>query len=750
LGESTSAEGALSLEKVDYALHPLMEGLSLALTQRCPVIIHTLWHPLPYTALLPFHLHLRWPGKINELPLTISCSLIPFLNADARLVQSPLYNAHEANKMRLQARHYRDVSKADFEGDFVHPDWEEGFRKHRTILQERILPGCSFLAVDTVGANGCISRGHRPYLGSRATRKAPRPHVLVPAHGFLSREAYAVLASTDLLLVNLQGIRGQNILTTVREVVLARGSKLPSLIICSSPNDLSSIAWTELNIQALDLVLGTAPQLDKVEVTIIGRDRPQAERDFDFAVTEIRGYSPLVDSLAKLASAAWWSGRQNLAGENVEDLAFRRFRQALERAQLEAPSEARLLTTAISLLMKTFEDHELAEERLKAVLEAIFAVPIKRHALVLAKHGWAANYLRTVIAEFVEVTPEQISAAGIDCCGISSPLPDSSYEYAIICGYFGTSTIDAIFTCRASKVHLVLDPIETGIAWHNIRKMIEQMREAKSQETAKVLDSFGSALYPHCLPFMDMVSIQVEDKPLSLPSPARIPLPVLNERSAKESVIILFVDGTWLEVLRTARLEIIDRQGAVRLRMVLPNDLQPGDEMIIVASDTRSLFSEYLMQTLDSGRFRLLAEKRNTWFTLLNTFVKEMHPNFRAVHRRFSERGIQVSYQTILSWTHSTMEGYQTTPSRWQYFEALAEELQISLPESYLMDLFNAIRQWRVRHRLAGRNLVRAMRNAYLGRLDSVTLAQIEREWGLNARELMQSTRLMEVDSVIL
>src|SRR5437660_5453917 len=157
-----SAEGALSLEKMDYALHPLMDGLSLALTHRCPVIIHTLWHPILYTALLPFHLHLRWPGKINELPLTISCSVVPFFNADARLVQFPLYNAHQANKMRLQARHYRDVSKTDFEGDFVHPDWEEGFRKHRTTLQERILPGGSFLAVDTVGAGGCISRGHRP------------------------------------------------------------------------------------------------------------------------------------------------------------------------------------------------------------------------------------------------------------------------------------------------------------------------------------------------------------------------------------------------------------------------------------------------------------------------------------------------------------------------------------------------------------------------------------------------------------
>src|SRR5947209_5819953 len=107
------SEGTVSLEKVDDALGPLLNGLSLALTRRCPVVIHTLWHTIPYTALLPFHLHLRWAGKLDALPLTVTCAVVPFLNADARLVQTPLYYTHEANIVRRQARFHRNTTKTD-------------------------------------------------------------------------------------------------------------------------------------------------------------------------------------------------------------------------------------------------------------------------------------------------------------------------------------------------------------------------------------------------------------------------------------------------------------------------------------------------------------------------------------------------------------------------------------------------------------------------------------------------------------
>ncbi len=680
---------------------------------------------------------------------TFTCAVVPFLNPDARLVQIPLYQANEANKVRHQARAHRYALKSYFNNDFVHPDWEEGFRKHRAVLQERLLPGCSFLSIDTVGQSGQISRGNRPYLGARAVRSAPRPHILVPAHGSLSKEAIAVLASADLLLVNLQKVRGQNVLNVIREVLLSRGNKLPSLIIASSPSDLSAIMWSELGLDSADYFVGTAPSLSKVEVTIIGKDRPQIERNFDFAVAELRGYTPLVDNLARLATAAWWAARQNMIQGDREDLGLRRFLAALGEARLEAPSEARLLAAAENLVTETFEDRKLAQERLKAVLEAVFAVPNEKRTLVITKHSGVAIQLQTAIAEAAGVTIKEVVAAGITCCSAFVPTLEGIYDYVITCGYFGLATVDTILASGASNVHMVVDPIEAGVAWHNVRDMARLLQEVTSPDAEQVLHRFCSALYPYLLPFADVVSLTLEDKLLCPPSQSALPFPQINKRNEQENVIILFVDGTWLEVPLTTRLEIIDRQGSVRLRTVLPTELRAGDEMVIVASDARSLFSEYLMHTLDTGRLQSLVEKRDTWLTLLNTVVSGTRPNLRTVYRKLSERGIQISYQAVLSWTRPVRDGDQTIPMRWQHFKALAEELHLVLSEAYLAELFNAIRLLRVRHRLAGRNLVRAMRNAYLGRLDSTTLAQIEREWGISARDLMQSTRLIEVDSII-
>lgn len=743
------SQETLSLAKVDEALNPIIDGLALALTQCRPVVVYNLWHFLPYTALIPFHLHLRWAGKFDALPLSITCSFVPFLSKDASLTRVPLYQTEEANAVRRQARIHRNNLKSNFANDFVHPDWEEGLIKHRATLRGKLLPGCSFLSVDTVGQFGQITRGHRPYLGARAVRNAPRPHILVPAHGTLSKEAYKVLASTDLLLVNLQKIRGQNSLAVIREVLLARGNNLPSLIIASSPSDLSAIKWDELAIDSTNYFLGTTPNPSKIEVTIVGKDRPQLERDFNFAVAELRGYSPLVDNLARLATNAWWAGRQSIVQEDKEDLNFRRFLDALEQARIESPSEARMFTSAENLISKTFEDQELSQERLEATLDAIFAVPNKKRTLVLTKHAGVAAQLQTAIANAVGVTKEEVINAGIACCGTNFPLFDAKYDHAITCGYFGNLTIDYLLASNATEIRMIFDPVEASIAWHNIHDMNKFVQGPASSGAQEVLQHLSSALHPHLLPFTGTVSLTLNDAAFRefLQFAAPFPNPHIDKRNGQKNVIILFVDGTWIEVPQTARMEIIDRQGGIKLRTVVPTDLQAGDEVVIVASDGYSLFSEKLIYTLDNGKFRSLAEQRDIWFTLLNTAVREIRPNVRTMHRKLSEKGVQVSYQTILSWIRPVG---QTIPMYWQHFKALVEALDLTLPEAYLTELFNAIRQLRVRHRLAGRNLVRAMRSAYLGRLDSSTLAQIEQEWSISARELMQNARLGEVDSVLM
>ncbi len=67
-----------------------------------------------------------------------------------------------------------------------------------------------------------------------------------------------------------------------------------------------------------------------------------------------------------------------------------------------------------------------------------------------------------------------------------------------------------------------------------------------------------------------------------------------------------------------------------------------------------------------------------------------------------------------------------------------------------LLDLFSGIHSWRVNHRKFGRELARAVRAACLGRLDAISLRRIERDWGMNARNLVEGARVATVDEVIL
>ena len=450
-------QGKPSLIEVDEQLKPLLDGLSYAVTHRRLVVVHTLWQQIPYNALLPFHLHLRWPGIIDALPLTVTCTFLPYLNADAFQVHLPLYSPQETNLARRRARSYRNTANTSLNDDFVHPDWEEGFARHRPHWQDRLLPGCSFLAVDTVGQTGHIVRGSRPYLGTIAVRKAPRPRVLVPAHGSLSAEAYAALAHSELLLVNLQKVRGRHTLAVIREILLLRGADQPGLLIASSPSDLFALGWKELGLDATYFQFGHVPAVHAVQVTVVGQDRPQAEREFEFAVTELQGFSPLVEALARFATAAWWSSRQNIAQDSgATDASFRRFHAALERASFDAPAEARLFTTANVLITDTFKNCELARERLNAVVEAVFSSPTGEPTLVLAKHNLAAEYIQAAIAASAGVPPLEVESSGVICVDLSSAAGTGTYACAITSGYFGSATLDAILASGASTVHMIL------------------------------------------------------------------------------------------------------------------------------------------------------------------------------------------------------------------------------------------------------------------------------------------------------
>jgi hypothetical protein len=73
----------------------------------------------------------------------------------------------------------------------------------------------------------------------------------------------------------------------------------------------------------------------------------------------------------------------------------------------------------------------------------------------------------------------------------------------------------------------------------------------------------------------------------------------------------------------------------------------------------------------------------------------------------------------------------------------------MALPAEILADWFAGIKNLRINHRRIGRELVRAIRGAYFGRLDPITVAKMEREWGVETKVLLEAARVAIVDDVI-
>ena len=71
------------------------------------------------------------------------------------------------------------------------------------------------------------------------------------------------------------------------------------------------------------------------------------------------------------------------------------------------------------------------------------------------------------------------------------------------------------------------------------------------------------------------------------------------------------------------------------------------------------------------------------------------------------------------------------------------------MPRDILSGWFLSINRLRINHRKIGREVVRAIRGNYLGRLDPVSVARMDKEWGVEAKTLLEAARVATIDDVI-
>ena len=739
-----------SLRLIDEELESLIPYLKLAVENQQPVLVLQMWQRIGCAALLPFHLHLRWANLVPTLSLMSNFGLVPFFGTDDSYTSIPLYSVPDTIRARQNARSARFASGRSLSTDLYIPDWEQGCNNQRDELKEAILPGRAYIGVDVLSPAGMITKGHRPVLGRSAVRNAQRPFLLVPAKGGVTEVSAREFAEVDLLIVNIQGLRGQRAIESVQRAMRARGDRRPTLIIASSPTDIVALGLIELLERAQVCVLGTAPQLNDVKVAEVDQDRAIAERTFEFAVEELRekleGHYIL-----DLAKSAWWATRQSVDEERHKP-EMQRFMSALERLSQEDPETARLLSHGKEVLSGAAANIELAQIRRRLVTDAALFTSGGAGTLVIAR-GCGIPRLRKEIAELLEVPLEVLYELGVRIQSHFSPPPSDATDLAIVAGYYGLATIDAMLMSHADKLHLVFDPVEARAAWYGVQKLIGCLKRLGVTEAIPTLEKLAAGIAEGIPAHLRSQATDVLLLPPSYDlfnssggqfSRGRRYLPV-----AEDEVTIYLTDGTELNARVNSRFDVLAQMGG-RLRTVSAQELKPGDEIVLLQEDSRALFSDQLMRTLDDGVLRDAAAEREIWLQIVKSVYETQRPNLRNVTRRMAELGHPVNYATVRGWVTFADTNLASTPNQRACFLAFAEAFEIRMPEAELLKKFQGIRKLRIGHRAAGRHLARAIRAAYLNRLDAVSQERLKRDWGMHAFELVQSARVAVVDEVIL
>jgi len=740
--EGQGAEGALFI--IDERLESLLPGLRLAVETRKTIIVLQLWRRTSCVALLPFHLHARWPDAVRELPLSSVFGIVPFSQADLLIADLHLYSISEASCVRKEARKIRHQENRLLDSDLQITDWEQGFGRHHELAGTR-LSGTAYVAIDRVSPEGAIVPGHRA-LGRIAVRVGIRPSVLVPPRSGVKNGSADCLAGVDVLVVNLQSLRGRKVLEGVGKVLKARGVRRATLIVGASPSDILAAGLEGLARDAQISIVGSVPRVAEVEVTDVGRDRLLAERSFAFGFEDLPVSGPQLDRVLELAKSAWWAIRQSLS-PNLGDLPeVRRFSAAVDNYAQESSTDATQLTAGVTTIREATLDVTGVNERRQAVVDVVLSGKWQESILVLTRDSASAVTLRNELSRLLDVPVDGLETLGVYVQNHRLWPPDRPISQVVASGYFGQTTIDVMLAARAPNLHLILDPIEARVAFFGVERLINYLNSSGLSTATPPLIALKAVLAVHAPSAEGSIAMSLGLTPSSLNTSGRIQQPL--DKPVAGEVAVLLTDGSRLDVSAGSRFEVLGHVGG-RMRTVSVSELQPGDEIVLLFDDSRIIFSEKVIETIDRGPLRPLAEKRSQWLTIVSAIYRTTNPNLATVTRRMAELGQVIDYGTVRSWVTFEKETEAAVPESRERFLAFADAIGIRIAPDDLIGFYSAIRALRVRHRLVGRELARAIRAAYLGRMDAGTRARIERQWGINAVQLLEAAHVGTVDEVI-
>jgi len=470
----------------------------------------------------------------------------------------------------------------------------------------------------------------------------------------------------------------------------------------------------------------------------------QREEQFRFALPS----SSLTDAeaeVSRVAQAFWRAQWRRLSPEDGEPRRVgMTFVEALSGLRRQNSSSADRFSMVARLLAPGDPDvAATSAERFSQLTEAVRRLQGNGRLLVIVGNTRDSAFVSEQLAG---------AARGIETVAVARDLPRMSVraDCCIVCGYYGSCTLDGILRARPSSITWIVDPVEAGAAGSQLHFQAAVLSRLGLDTCADIVGSFAAALttasggqrrYGQA----EATTSHLPEIALATATDDWNQSTNIEQVDRNPDLILVLSDGTELSVSDGRRFDVV-RPGAPFARTLPSSELEEGDRVLLVRGTYQRTLSELLLEDMDRAELHDEARLRDTWIQMVSAAVSHSRLSNAAIAARLKTAGVPVSYQRIRSWLG--LGAADTTPRDWLTFAAFAASIGITLPESDLRQFFMAIKRWRVGHRIRGRQVVRLLRLAWFGGLSASTLGQIEERWSLGVRDLIEGSRVEEVEEI--
>jgi hypothetical protein len=547
-----------------------------------------------------------------------------------------------------------------------------------------------------------------------------------------------------LLLVNITAARGRKTAEILQSILNGRDPRRAQLGVAEGARELSECLETSI-VQAV--VVSRAVHSHHiardVRVRSVGRERVLHEQQMRFALRT--GTRTETEDRVRLLFRAAWRAVWQRTSHNTELPILATLRRELETLARSSRVERDQYDFADRLLADAWASSApTLIARRQTITDAAVELERTPQHRVLAIVGNLDD--ERAVREMLRTSAPRIAARVRTVRHIASGAEVS--DVCVCCGYWGPTTLDAVLRTQAQSVVWILDPVEAAIAARDCERQAAALRRLSLNDAATAILGLSEPLRRGA-EGVNLTDAEDHSSILDVGSISRT-FETHDEDRAQHpgssgTIELWLSDGSTLCVSDAQRIDVV-RAGAPRPNAVAASELREGDQILLVRGDHQRTVSELLLEDMDSSELTQEAAMRQTWIGLCRSTASTRGLGATAIARGLRQRGLSVTTENVRCWLRNGPEG--RTPGDYRTFHALAEVLGLQLDEAVLRHFFDAIRRWRVAHRKRGRDVVRLLRLAWFGGLSAGDLARVQERWGLAVRDLVEGSRVTEVEFI--